>query len=87
MARKPKIVSTVDISVEEDGIQRTGRYIEYDDGTVTVISDEGREKTIQIGKSDVETVAKMHCQALVYLPNAAGSQLFGRGPSELLMSR
>jgi len=85
MARKPKIVSTVDISVEEDGIQRTGRYIEYDDGTV--ISHEGREKTIQIGKSDVETVAKMHCQALVYLPNAAGSQLFGRGPSELLMSR
>jgi len=63
MARKPKIVSTVDISVEEDGIQRTGRYIEYDDGTV--ISDEGREKTIQIGKSDVETVAKMHLYQLV----------------------
>jgi hypothetical protein len=65
MGRKPKIVATRDIAVEEDGVRRTGRYIEYDDGTVTVISDEGRENSTQIGNSDVETVAKMKLRLLV----------------------
>jgi len=65
MGRKRTIISTGEIAVEEDGIRRTGTYTAYNDGFVTVISDEGREKTTQIGASDVETVAKIHLRLLV----------------------
>jgi hypothetical protein len=58
-------VASQQIVIEEDGIQRTGRYTEYSDKTLTVISDEGREWSGAVGNSDAASVARMHLYQLV----------------------